>query len=424
MTLPSEIVLPSSSSTVSVKAFNTVDDTCQAPAALFLEPVLAGRESMASFPVYSFLIEHGSGRRIMFDLGPRKDVEAYPPKLKERFLSIPGFNIRADKDIVEQLEKGGISLESVDTVIWSHTHFDHTGDLSKWPTSTKLVVGPGSDRRGYPSVPDAELLDSDFAGREVKELSFADSKLQIGGRPAIDFFEDGSLYLVDMPGHCPGHIVALARVKPDSFVLLGGDTFHHVGQIRPNEHIHKAYPCPGHILDATRKSISAEHFASPGTKEFDLSKRDTPLLSIPPPPSAYNDKDRSLESQKALGVLDVHKDIFVMAAHDVTLVGVKSYGSPFGTTVKIPKSALMITSGKPKEHVSDTGFHREFCGTCGSGILEYEKEAATEWRYVKYGTLEERGQEVLMLKGEFFVKYRNKWMPEIPDVFHKEELEQ
>ncbi|ESK93144.1 duf636 domain protein [Moniliophthora roreri MCA 2997] len=105
----------------------------------------------------------------------------------------------------------------------------------------------------------------------------------------------------------------------------------------------------------------------------------------------------------------------------------KFFGNPFGTTTKIPKSAFKITSGTTKEHVSDNGstqLHREFCGTCGSGILEYGQEAAPEWRYIMYGTLDERGQEELAPKGEFFGKYRNQWMPEIPDLFHKEEIKQ
>jgi hypothetical protein len=50
-------------------------------------------------------------------------------------------------------------------------------------------------------------------------------------------------------------------------------------------------------------------------------------------------------------------------------------GSAFGITTKIPKGALRITEGTTQEHVSDNGsgvmLHREFCGTCGSGILEY-----------------------------------------------------
>jgi hypothetical protein len=41
---------------------------------------------------------------------------------------------------------------------------------------------------------------------------------------ALDFFGDGTLYLVDAPGHFEGHITALARVAPGTFVFLGADT--------------------------------------------------------------------------------------------------------------------------------------------------------------------------------------------------------
>lgn len=53
----------------------------------------------------------------------------------------------------------------------------------------------------------------------------------------------------------------------------------------------------------------------------------------------------------------------------------KFFGTAFGLTAKIPRSSFKITSGKPKVHESDNGsrslLHREFCPTCGSGILEY-----------------------------------------------------
>ncbi|KAL0569719.1 hypothetical protein V5O48_012234 [Marasmius crinis-equi] len=323
-----EVSIPSSNATVSARAFNVQADGSKILAALFLTPVLPGRDFLEPLPAYVFLVERvdkdGKKRRIMFDLGTRKDQENIAPKMKEAAAKMgPHVKLVVDKDVVEQLTEGGINLESIDTVIWSHTHLDHVGDLSKWPSSTKLVVGPGADRKGYPTHPDAVLLDSDFAGREVEELDFTNSKLKIAGLSAIDYLGDGSFYLIDMPGHCPGHVVALARVKPDSFVLFGADTCHHPGQIRPNPHIHKSYPCPGRLLDAARKSVSAEHFAAPGATEFDLEKRDTCFFGVAPPPhSFYADKAQSEESQKALAVLDAQKNVFVIVSHDATLEGV------------------------------------------------------------------------------------------------------
>ncbi|TFK39073.1 DUF636 domain-containing protein [Crucibulum laeve] len=98
-------------------------------------------------------------------------------------------------------------------------------------------------------------------------------------------------------------------------------------------------------------------------------------------------------------------------------------GSAFGITTKIPRSALKITKGKTTEHVSDNGsgtkLYREFCGTCGGGILEYGENAGDK-TYITYGSLDH--PEELPPKGEFFCKYKEMWIPEIPNVFHKQEI--
>lgn len=49
---------------------------------------------------------------------------------------------------------------------------------------------------------------------------------------AVDLHGDGSLYVVDLPGHMQGHIGAAARVAPGSFVLLAADACHHRSAMR------------------------------------------------------------------------------------------------------------------------------------------------------------------------------------------------
>lgn len=98
----------------------------------------------------------------------------------------------------------------------------------------------------------------------------------------------------------------------------------------------------------------------------------------------------------------------------------------FGLTTKIPVKAFSYTSdsAKPTIHEADNGsgslLHREFCSKCGSGILEYGAAAANDFRYIMTGTLQDPG--ALPPKGEFFCAYREKWMPEVPGIFHKEHL--
>lgn len=110
-----------------------------------------------------------------------------------------------EKDVAEQLTEANVPLESINSIIWSHHHIDHRGDPSLFPKSTSLVVGPGfkSDKitfPGYPRNPDAITVDDAFEGRVVVELDFSTDS-NIGGFPSIDFFGDGSFYILKAPGH-------------------------------------------------------------------------------------------------------------------------------------------------------------------------------------------------------------------------------
>ncbi|TFY77086.1 hypothetical protein EWM64_g6928 [Hericium alpestre] len=94
----------------------------------------------------------------------------------------------------------------------------------------------------------------------------------------------------------------------------------------------------------------------------------------------------------------------------------KFTGTENGITAKIPRRAFTYMTGVPKKHESDNGsgalLTREFCADCGSGIMEYGAHAG-ENTYVFHGTLDDP-MNVLPPKGEFFMKYKAPWMPEIP----------
>ncbi|KAL1681383.1 Mss4-like protein [Schizophyllum commune] len=105
----------------------------------------------------------------------------------------------------------------------------------------------------------------------------------------------------------------------------------------------------------------------------------------------------------------------------------KFTSSAFGITAKIPRAAFHLdpSSASPKVHKGDNGsgnlLTREFCGDCGAGILEYGEHAG-ENVYLFYGSLDE--PDALPPKGEFFTKYRARWMPEVPGIFHKKEIKE
>lgn len=292
---------------------------------LFWEPALKGFDGLHA-PIYCFLVSNGD-RHIVFDLGVRLDWENYPPAIvsliKKTTIVKPG-----KKDIAGMLDSEdddnwpGIRSKDVEAVIWSHNHFDHVGDPSTFPPTTAVVVGPGvtaASWPAYPTNPNGIVLDSDADGRTIREVNF-DAGLRIGSFRAMDYFGDGSFYLLDAPGHAVGHLCALARVTSSpsgsSFVFLGADACHHAGVLRPSEYLplpetirpspfsrYSDIGCPGQVLQRLNPQHSAvEPF-------FKVSRK------------LFPNHEEALATVRKIEELDASEDIFVILAHDISLKG-------------------------------------------------------------------------------------------------------
>ena len=83
----------------------------------FFEPEIKGFEAL-DCPAYSFLIEHPpSGRKILWDLGVRKDWENFAPRIQKRIRD-GGWQVTVEKGVAELLEEGGVKPEDIDSIIW------------------------------------------------------------------------------------------------------------------------------------------------------------------------------------------------------------------------------------------------------------------------------------------------------------------
>lgn len=83
-------------------------------------------------------------------------------------------------------------------------------------------------------VQEAPVPAREFEGREVNELSFSQFNLEFGDLKALDYFDDGSFYLLSAPGHAIGHLNALARTTENTFISFAADTIHHISELRPH----------------------------------------------------------------------------------------------------------------------------------------------------------------------------------------------
>ncbi|KAK9773915.1 putative Metallo-beta-lactamase domain-containing protein [Seiridium cardinale] len=312
-----DLNVPLSTSTVDVYIINSTGTIRGVNAWRFVEPPIKGHDWLST-PCYSFLIQHPKlNRSLVFDLGIKKDWENFPPPLLKRFKK-SGYTLSVPKHVREILDEGSVDTKSIEAVVWSHWHFDHTGNPSTFEPSTKLIVGPGCKDNifpGYPTNPTAAFLQKDVEGREIQELNFTQTPLTIGRFSAIDYFGDGSFYFLDSPGHAIGHISGFARVtsNPDSFIFMGGDTVHHGGELRPHPHLPLPASispnpfttantaCPGEIFEEVLRDGKEEPFYLPTQPQNGAGVHfDVPLM---------------IESIKKLQEYDGQDNILVVPAH-------------------------------------------------------------------------------------------------------------
>ncbi|KAK5651588.1 hypothetical protein OQA88_11861 [Cercophora sp. LCS_1] len=317
---PPNLSIPSSTSTVSVSIIDTTSTLNGVLTSLFLGPPIVGHNRL-DVPCFSFLIQHPSNRSLIFDLGIRRDWENLAPPLAAGIEGL-GATVAVKDNVVDILNANGVDTARIEAVIWSHHHFDHIGDTSTFPSSTKLIVGPGFKDGllpGYPANPESFLLESDYTGRELIELDFS-AGLKVGRFEALDYFGDGSFYLLNTPGHAIGHICGLARVASgasDEFILMAGDAYHHAGEIRPSEF----QPLPGNI-EPSPFGLGAAGGCPCALFKKVLREGRCDVSFYDPTGPWHHDAEKAKETAKKLQEFDAQENVFLVAAHDTTLLGV------------------------------------------------------------------------------------------------------
>ncbi|KAL2419662.1 hypothetical protein ABEF95_000926 [Exophiala dermatitidis] len=208
----------------------------------------ADPEKADTVPSLCFLIEHpvaGTSKyeKIVFDLGIKRDLTAYAKGMQGHIAKRQP--IYTSPDTKESLERGGLDVaKDIDYVILSHIHWDHVGTPSDY-TRSRFVVGSGTfyildngaphytkDMMEFKPLPVERTLElpptPDSLKKDIASPHQTQHKWQsLSTLPnVVDFFGDGSFYLVDSPGHLQGHVNALLRVSPQKWVYLGGDCCH------------------------------------------------------------------------------------------------------------------------------------------------------------------------------------------------------
>jgi glyoxylase-like metal-dependent hydrolase (beta-lactamase superfamily II) len=121
--------------------------------------------------------------------------------------------------LVDQLAQLKIKPEQINYVGISHYHGDHTGQAASFPQAT-LLIGQGDwDVLQGPTpsgTTNAAPLKHWLSGAGKSEQVAKDK----------DVFGDGTVVMLDTPGHTAGHHSLLVKLKEKGNVLLTGDLAH------------------------------------------------------------------------------------------------------------------------------------------------------------------------------------------------------
>jgi glyoxylase-like metal-dependent hydrolase (beta-lactamase superfamily II) len=112
-----------------------------------------------------------------------------------------------------------LGLVQADEIYLTHFHADHTGQLDPFKNATLLIGKADWDQITSPTP----MQGANVAG--FKSWTGESRKVEplTGDK---DVFGDGSVVVLRMPGHTPGHSSLLVRLKDMGPVLLTGDLVH------------------------------------------------------------------------------------------------------------------------------------------------------------------------------------------------------
>ncbi|MDX2012527.1 MAG: MBL fold metallo-hydrolase [Myxococcaceae bacterium] len=112
-------------------------------------------------------------------------------------------------------------------VLFTHLHLDHVLGLPDVPAGTPLYTGPGETTpTSFQNLFLRATYSNLFAGQSPTTELDISAGVRVGEvERAIDFFGDGSLWVIAAPGHTPGSLAFLARTAQGP-VLFAGDTCH------------------------------------------------------------------------------------------------------------------------------------------------------------------------------------------------------
>lgn len=189
---------------------------------------LRGDDKKIELPVSCYLIEHPKGR-VLIDSGwNSKYVTEKPHRFLGLLDQVSTPILKDGESIDRQLEALGIRPPDINYLFFSHLDFDHTSGLA-------LLKGVRHIQAASEEIADAKkyffrYVKSNWDFANLKSFSYEKTGIGPVGK-SYDVFGDGSILLVNTPGHSHGHC-SIRIQNNGKYIILAGDCVYTQKSIR------------------------------------------------------------------------------------------------------------------------------------------------------------------------------------------------
>ena len=153
-----------------------------------------------------YLIRHPLGD-LIWDLGLPLAIVGAAPQTNGV------FTLSLERSLADQLAVLEMTPADIEFIAISHSHFDHTGQVALFPDAQWLV----NDNEFEHMFSNDESKNQNLAFADLDAITYSGNH---------DVFADGSVTVLAMPGHTPGHSALQIDLTQAGTILLTGDLYH------------------------------------------------------------------------------------------------------------------------------------------------------------------------------------------------------